>query len=439
MLKSQLYLGKIARTSLHRVFSTSFRAFNHAKTSTLELQAAQEQNVQPKAPKEYSLSADDIKQILKIPMDEFTDRVTDISPEIEQQLNEEFEQFVKEFGTEADLRSEVYKYVERTSKRGLNMDNLFSSKKYNNKSAANVDVDGNIRGRNEFPNVQPSSSNQSYTKQELFVRHLFHAQSSNSVGSVVQNVYKPHKDIAAPGSIREISIATLIAAGAHLGHSTALLRPSTQPYIYGVRDGIHIINLDMTVTHLRRAAKVVEGIAKNGGLILYVGTRNGQQRSLQMAANRSGGYYVHTRWVPGTLSNATEISGEWDKIEVNMADQETDRRKVSPNLKKTIVKPDLVVILNPVENRNAIRECISAKIPTVGIIDTDSEPSLVTYPIPANDDSLRTTDLIVGVLSRAGEKGRNHRYEEYKQYQQTKQQEAAKGSDSFNEYREASI
>ena len=177
-----------------------------------------------------------------------------------------------------------------------------------------------------------------------------------------------------------------------------------RPYIYGEYKGIHIIDLNKTLSSLKRAAKVVEGVAERGGTILFLGTREGQKRALQEAARRTHGFYVSTRWIPGTLTNPTEISNVWERHEVDHGDMPTNR-PLTADEAASIVKPDLLVVLNPTENRNALNEAMQARIPTIAIIDTDSEPSLVTYPIPGNDDSLRSVNLLVGVLSKAGEIG----------------------------------
>lgn len=195
-----------------------------------------------------------------------------------------------------------------------------------------------------------------------------------------------------------------MAAGVHLGQSTTLWRASTQPYIYGEYKGIHIIDLNQTLSHLKRAAQVVEGVAENGGLILFLGTREGQKRALIKASERVNGYYVASKWVPGTLTNPTEISSGWERQEVDYFGNPTGR-ELSLNESMSIIKPDLMIVLNPTENRNALKEAMKARVPTIGIIDTDSEPSLVTYPIPGNDDSLRSVNLLVSILSKAGERG----------------------------------
>lgn len=328
-----------------------------------------------------------------------------MSPELEAKLNQEFSSFLKEFAFEYDFSNDLISLIGDDDLKTVDVHSILAASKRP------------MSGTNQFPNVQKSEYDEPYTRQELYLRRMFHAQNLRNTGSSISNVYRPHEDTFHPPSVNEVSTATLLAAGAHLGHSTSLLRQNCQPYVYGVRDGIHIIDLDKTLVHLRRAASVVEGIAQRGGIILFVGTMKGQEHSLQVAAKRCGGYYVHTRWVPGTLSNSTQISQAWQRHEVDMADQPTSR-KLSPNLKKTIIKPDLVVILNPVENRNLIHECLAAQIPTVGIIDTNSEPSLVSYPIPANDDSLRSCELILGVLSKSAQKGRDARIQAFKSHQQ---------------------
>lgn len=318
------------------------------------------------------------------------------------ELNLEFDSLLKEFVTNANLSSVFSELNPTTQPAGAG-------------SSSAGKKSGNIYGRQKYPNLRPTPASEPYSKQELFLRREHQANILGVLGSSIQSVYRPHEDIHKPPTPTQTTLETLLAAGAHLGHSTSMFRPTTQPYIYGIRDGIHIINLEQTLVHLRRAAKVIEQIAEQGGLILYVGTRPGQQRSLEVAAKRSGGFYVHRRWVPGTLTNCREISQLWERVEVNMGDAPTDRL-LSPRLKRSLVKPDLVVLLNPVENRNAIYECIQSNVPTIGIVDTDSEPSLLTYPIPGNDDSLRATDIFVGVLSKAAEKGRNRRLKGFSQY-----------------------
>lgn len=340
---------------------------------------------------EHSLSADELASVK-------------LSPDVEKRLNEEFSKFVKDFAIDYDFFEEKVNLLEDSPFRETDFKKILDK---SDEQKHNVGADGNIRGRNQFPHVVPTDPESSYSLQQLYLRRLFHAKTV-AKGAELQDVYEPFKDLRSPPSIRETSISTLLAAGAHLGHSTSLLRQNNQPFLYGIRDGIHIIDLNQTLVYLRRAAKVIEGISEKGGVILFVGTLEGQERTVQVAADRASGYYVHSRWIPGTLTNATQISGQWARVELDMGDNPTSR-ELSPALKKSIVKPDVVVILNPVENRNLINECRLARVPTIGIIDTNSEPSLVSYPIPANDDSLRTSDLIAGVLSRAAKTGRSKR------------------------------
>lgn len=347
----------------------------------------------------------------------------DMSPELRTKVNDQFNKFVEEFALGYGFDDEVYNLFKNTSAKTSSIRDLLEQ------SPTDIrDADGNMTGGSQFPRLDHTDFDVPYSAQERFVRQLFHAQKVANVGAAVTDVYRPHEDIFKPKTASNTSIQTLIAAGAHLGHHTSRLRPSTLQFVYGVRQDIHIIDLNQTLTYLKRAANVAEGIAERGGIVLFVGTRPGQERSVELAAERSGNYYVHTKWMPGTLSNAEIISG-WDRHEVDMGDKPTNRPLDQTILKSTI-KPDLVVILNPVENRTLLRECINARVPTVGVIDTDSEPSLVTYPIPANDDSLRATDLIVGVLSNAAKRGRERRLKEMGNYR--KAEERAQTADFFN-------
>lgn len=265
-----------------------------------------------------------------------------------------------------------------------------------------------------YPYLVPSARDKPYTSQELFLRQMKHAQHTAKLGANIEKVYFPHKDVQSPPSAEKVSINKLLAAGVHLGQSTSLWRSSTQPFIYGEYRGIHIIDLNKTLAYLKRAAKVVEGVAERGGIILFLGTREGQKRALEEAAKKTHGFYICTRWIPGTLTNSTEISGVWERHEVDFADKPTGR-VLTTDETAAIVKPDLLVILNPTENRNALNEAMQVRIPTIGIIDTDSEPSIVTYPIPGNDDSPRSVNLLLGVLAKAGERGLQNRLQKVAQ------------------------
>ncbi|CUA72332.1 small subunit ribosomal protein S2 [Rhizoctonia solani] len=202
------------------------------------------------------------------------------------------------------------------------------------------------------------------------------------------NSFQPHHTLHKPVAPTNLTMSALVAAGAHLGSSSESTRPTFLPYAYGHRAGITIIDLDTTLPLLRRASNVVREVAKNKGLILFVGTSESLAPCVRKAAHRLGtqGFHVGTTWKPGTLTNAWELFG-------------------SDTIMKLNTTPDLVIFLNPLQNLHAIRECAISRIPTIGIIDSDVDPRVVMYPIPANDDSIRTAELIAGMLSVAGKEG----------------------------------
>ncbi|KAL4780949.1 ribosomal protein S2, flavodoxin-like domain-containing protein [Aspergillus varians] len=236
-------------------------------------------------------------------------------------------------------------------------------------------------------------------------RNQFH-----SLGSIVSAPYKPEDVISNPPSPSDITLELLLASQTHLGHSTSRWNPQNSRYIFGIRDGIHIISLDITAAHLRRAAKVVEEVAVRGGLILFAGTRPGQKRIVVRAAEISKSYHLFKRWIPGSLTNGEQILGHCELKAVNALDEEMPELKETLK-NKPILKPDLVICLNPLENEPLLHECGLNNVPTIGIIDTDADPTRVTYPIPANDDSLRAVGVIAGVLGRAGQAGQKRRLE----------------------------
>lgn len=158
-----------------------------------------------------------------------------------------------------------------------------------------------------------------------------------------------------------------------------------QRYIYGVRSDIHIISLEETAAALRRAAKVVEEVAYLGGLILFVGNKKGQMEITARAAELAGACHLFTKWVPGTITNRDVLLGKEELRILNEMDEP------APGFEKHLlerrpVMPDLVVALNPMQNYVLLHECAQENIPTIGLIDTNADPTKVTYVIPGNDD-----------------------------------------------------
>ena len=267
--------------------------------------------------------------------------------------------------------------------------------------------------------VVPHIDSHSHTAQDLladgtaqqFKHHKFNQMRTKPLGtSLDPNHYQPHRLLTHPPSPSDITLELLLASQAHLGHRTSHWNPMNSRYIFGIRQGIHIISLEQTAAHLRRACRVVSGVAERGGLILFVGTRAGQDRCVVTAAQNAGGCHLFERWTPGSITNAHQILGHCRMKAVDELDREI--KGIDEDLREhQALRPDLVVCLNPLENWVMLHECGLNTIPTIGIIDTNANPTWVTYPIPANDDSLRCVQVIAGVLGRAGQEGQARRKE----------------------------
>ncbi|GES76816.1 mitochondrial 37S ribosomal protein MRP4 [Rhizophagus clarus] len=215
------------------------------------------------------------------------------------------------------------------------------------------------------------------------------AEFVKQTGSFKKVSISATKNLKSPPSSYDLTMSSLLSANLHLGHSTSLWNPKTSPFIFGIRYGINIINLDYTLIYLRRACKVVKEISYNDGIILFINTRGGLfSKSVINAAKRCNQYQLTTRWLPGTITNSQQTLGHL------IPKNENDI------ISKTF-KPDLLVLLNPLENEIALEEARYGNIPTIGIVDTDFDPNKVTWPIPANDDSVRGVELLVGILSLA--------------------------------------
>jgi small subunit ribosomal protein S2 len=187
-------------------------------------------------------------------------------------------------------------------------------------------------------------------------------------------------------------------------------------FIYGTRDGIHIINLEHTLVYLRRASKVVYNVASQGGNIVFVGTKPSLHKLVVDVATNSNQYYI-THWLGGLMTNKERVlrrsvGYDPDKVSqslssVNLELDEQDRNEVVKMLDKQpfVHKPDLLVLLDYPNTQWAVHEANYSKIPVIALCDTDCDPARVQYPIPGNDDSFSGVELIARVLGRASKQG----------------------------------
>ncbi|KAH0537345.1 hypothetical protein FGG08_005861 [Glutinoglossum americanum] len=273
-----------------------------------------------------------------------------------------------------------------------------------NANEANLDY---IGSQTDIP-IAPIEETGESLVSSSYTMWLNQKKQTAHLGSTLDPHYKPHTLINRPPSPKDVTLELLMASQAHLGHATSLWKPQNQRYIFGIHQGIHIISLDITAAHLRRAAKIVEAVCERGGLVLFVGTREGQDRCVVNAAKLAGGCHLFERWIPGSITNGQQILGRCKMKVVDDLGNEIEGYE-EQLIDRATLKPDLVVCMNPLENYVLLHECGLNAIPTIGIIDTDADPTWVTYPIPANDDSLRCVNLIAGVLGRAGEEGQKKR------------------------------
>ncbi|MDR0803647.1 MAG: 30S ribosomal protein S2 [Rickettsiales bacterium] len=219
----------------------------------------------------------------------------------------------------------------------------------------------------------------------------------------------------------------LMEAGAHFGHHTRRWNPQMTPYVYGVKDKIHIINLNKTAPLLHRALTALETIAAAGGKILFVATKHQAKDIIRDAAQRSGQFFVNNRWLGGMMTNWNTISQSirrMKKMEADIANAEKlglTKKEVGVMTKQVeklrdifggIVDmhgtPQAVVIIDVPREYNAVLEARTLEIPTIAICDTNADPAGIDYVIPANDDATRAIglycDLFVGAILSGIEK-----------------------------------
>ena len=216
----------------------------------------------------------------------------------------------------------------------------------------------------------------------------------------------------------------LLEAGVHFGHHTRRWNPKMEPYIFGKRNNIHIINLEKTVPMLYEALDVIQSIAKNGGKFLFVGTKRSASELIAQAAINCGQYYVNHRWLGGMLTNWETVSKSIRKLknleerietgEINSLTKkerlQIERQKEKLDLTLGGIKnmngiPDAIFIIDTNKESIAVLEANNLNIPVIAICDTNTNPSGVDYPIPGNDDALRAISLYCDLVAASVLKG----------------------------------
>ena len=203
----------------------------------------------------------------------------------------------------------------------------------------------------------------------------------------------------------------LLEAGVHFGHHTRRWNPKMAPYIFGVRNGIHIIDLEQTVPMMHRALQALRDVAASGGRVLMVGTKRAASQEIAETAKRCGQYYVNHRWLGGMMTNFKTVSGSIRRLKemderlgqenLGLTKKETltltrERDKLEQALggiKEMGGLPDILFIIDTNKEKIAIEEAGKLGIPVVAVLDSNSDPEGVTYPIPGNDDALRAIAL----------------------------------------------
>jgi len=209
----------------------------------------------------------------------------------------------------------------------------------------------------------------------------------------------------------------LLEAGVHFGHHTRRWNPKMAPYIFGVRNGVHIIDLEQSVPMLHRGLQAVRDVAAAGGRVLFVGTKRQAQDPVAEAAKRCGQYYVNHRWLGGMLTNFKTISLSIKRLrelderlaegQAGLTKRETleltrDRDKLERALggiKEMGGLPDILFIIDTNKESIAVEEANVLKIPVVAILDSNSSPDGITYPIPGNDDAMRAINTYCDLVS----------------------------------------
>ena len=220
-------------------------------------------------------------------------------------------------------------------------------------------------------------------------------------------------------ALAEFNLRQLLEAGVHFGHQKKRWNPKMEPFIYGARNGIHILDLTQTVPLLDAALQMVTQTVAKGGIVLFVGTKRQAQKAISDAAEKSAQYYMNHRWLGGTLTNWKTVSNSISRLKKidEQLEGNTDglTKKERLNIEREQGKlqaslggirnmggtPDLVFVIDTNKEALAIKEAQKLGIPVVAILDTNSDPDGIDFPIPGNDDAARSVSLYCDLIARA--------------------------------------
>ena len=236
-----------------------------------------------------------------------------------------------------------------------------------------------------------------------------------------------------------VSLRELLEAGAHFGHQKARWNPKMRPYIFGQRGGVFIIDLQKTVVLFQHALNFVQNLAGQGKTLLFVGTKRQAQEIVAREAERCEMHYVHQRWLGGMLTNWQTVKKSVEKMR-DLENIDTDKRYAHLKKKERLTlqkdhdrlhhvlagvrdmtrRPDLLFVIDAQREHIAVAEAKKLGIPIVGLVDTNSDPTVLDFPIPANDDAIRSIELFTRLMADAVIEGRN-------QWKATRTERAGRG------------
>ena len=221
-------------------------------------------------------------------------------------------------------------------------------------------------------------------------------------------------------TIPSFTLRQLLECGVHFGHHTRRWNPKMAPYIFGVRNNIHILNLEETVPLLSQALSAIREVAASGGRILFVGTKKSCSEIIAEKAKTCGQYYVNHRWLGGMMTNFSTVSNSISRLKG--IDEKLESEEINALSKKEILKmtrereklnnslggirdmgglPDMLFVIDTIKDSIAINEAKTLNIPVVAVLDSNSDPDGIDYPIPGNDDALRAVSLYCSLVSDA--------------------------------------